>query len=379
MTRLCELILECRAIEGVDRFILYGWAAQLEEGNDTVFASKETVADFLGVSPNTVRRRTKALIAAGWLIDTGEGKQWQLARTPVRVINVPMLVGKDDAKPVQTAPHQIDAVNNPTKTGLVGAPHQIAPHQIDAQGSYGSSSSLGLSRFSFSTLDVSAATGVPPVMVEAPNKSKESKESKEARTLKPENLEPKPRRFPPMATFPEPEPEPKPQMAIDKSKGLAGSKRVCKDCGEPLLRGVNHLLVCKGVGLPPTQIGETDGKNRESIVVEEKTPPTATPDVAPRAAAPPASSWCPRCGVSGGKHANEPPDLVCPVLKANGAKASIPCIACNKAPRRHPTSDYCQGCWDLRQPPKPERRGNDVGMPPQELIPQPAWVDDVFD
>jgi hypothetical protein len=120
-------------------------------------------------------------------------------------------------------------------------------------------------------------------------------------------------------------------------------------------------------------------EEQESIVVEEKTPPTATPDVAPRAAAPPASSWCPRCGVSGGKHANEPPDLVCPALKANGAKASIPCIACGKTPRRNPSSDYCRGCWDLRQPPKPERRGNDVGMPPQKTIPQPAWVDDVFD
>jgi len=31
MTKLCEMIMECRAMKGMDRLVLYGWAAQLEE------------------------------------------------------------------------------------------------------------------------------------------------------------------------------------------------------------------------------------------------------------------------------------------------------------------------------------------------------------
>jgi hypothetical protein len=45
MTKLCEMIMECRAIKGMDKLVLYGWAAQLEEeGNDTVYASKPWLA-----------------------------------------------------------------------------------------------------------------------------------------------------------------------------------------------------------------------------------------------------------------------------------------------------------------------------------------------
>jgi hypothetical protein len=270
MTTLCEMIMECRAIEGMDRLILYGWAAQLEEGNDTVFASKETVAETIGVSANTVRRRTQALIAAGWLLDTGEEKQWQLARTPVRIVNVQMIA---------EVPHQVDAVKNSTFTGVTEAPHQIAPHQNDAQGSYGSTGSLDLSCSSSLSFVSSTATGVPPVKETAALKSKESKEPKTLEPLEPRTLEPTPK--------------PTPPPVADKGLGGNRSKRVCKDCGEPLLRGVNHLLTCsKALGLPPNQMGEADRQKRgESIAVERKAPPTATPDVSPRSSAPPSSGW----------------------------------------------------------------------------------------
>lgn len=268
MTTLCEMIMECRAIEGMDRLVLYGWAAQLEEGNDTVYASKETVAETIGVSANTVRRRTQALNAAGWLIDTGEEKQWQVARTPVRIVNVQMIA---DA----LAPHQNDAAKNSTVTGVIEAPHQIAPHQNEVQGSYGSS--YGLS----SSLDLSSsssvATGVLPVEETAALKSKEPKTLEPLEPLEPRTLEPTPKPTPPPVA----------------DKGLGGSKRVCKDCGEPLLRGVNHLLSCsKAFGLPPNQMGEADRQKRgESIAVERKAPPTATPDVSPHSSAPPSSGW----------------------------------------------------------------------------------------
>ena len=67
MTKLCEMIMECRAVKGMDRLVLFGWASQLEEGNDTLYCSKETVAEAIGVSEDTVLRRTQALVKAGWL------------------------------------------------------------------------------------------------------------------------------------------------------------------------------------------------------------------------------------------------------------------------------------------------------------------------
>jgi hypothetical protein len=230
-------------------------------------------------------------VKAGWLIDTGEEKQWQVARTPVRIINVQMIaeaLAPSKNAVCKKAPPQNAAVKNPTFTGKIESPPQIAPLQNAAQGSYGSTGSLGLSCSSSLSFISSTATGVPPVTVE----TIKSKESKEPKTLEPRTLEPR--------TL-EPTPEPKPQptlMAIDQGV-KAGIKR-CKDCGEPLLRGVNHLLTCsKALGLPPTQMGEADRQKRgESIVVERKTPPTATPFVAPRSADPPRPrrQRCDGCG-----------------------------------------------------------------------------------
>jgi biotin operon repressor len=156
MTTLCQLIMECRAIKGMDRLVLYGWAAQLEEGNDTLFCSKETVAETIGVSDDTVLRRTQALVKAGWLIETGEQKQWEFARTPVRIINVPVIMGLVEAQ--EKAP--------PHFAALPRAQPQIAPPQNAAQGSTGSLV-LGVDLLCSTSVGSADATGVPPVVVKS--------------------------------------------------------------------------------------------------------------------------------------------------------------------------------------------------------------------
>lgn len=90
MTQLAQIIWDCPDIKDImDKVVLMGWAEQVEEGSDKAYASKVTVADFLQVSLNTVKRRTKALLRAGWLVDTGEIKAWEAdCLTPVYRINV---------------------------------------------------------------------------------------------------------------------------------------------------------------------------------------------------------------------------------------------------------------------------------------------------
>jgi hypothetical protein len=224
MTTLCQLIMECRAIKGIDRLVLYGWAAQLEEGNDTLFCSKETVAESIGVSDDTVLRRTQALVKAGWLIETGEQKQWEFARTPVRIINVPVIVGLVEAQ--EKAP--------PHFAALPQAQPQIAPPQNAAQGSTGLSGStgslvLGLDLLSSPSTSGDSNTGVPPVVVKSAPPSEELKPKTE--NLAPKTVEPKPK------------PSPTPHAL--------GQGKSCSDCGEPLQRDVNHFLTCKAAGLAP--------------------------------------------------------------------------------------------------------------------------------
>jgi hypothetical protein len=55
--------------------------------------SKATVGEYIGVDERTVLRRTQALVKAGWLMDTGERKQWDAGNwTPVYRINVEKFV-----------------------------------------------------------------------------------------------------------------------------------------------------------------------------------------------------------------------------------------------------------------------------------------------
>jgi hypothetical protein len=175
MTSLCELIMECQAIKGMDRLVLYGWAAQLEEGNDTLFCSKETVAESIGVSEDTVLRRTQALVKAEWIIETGEQKQWEFARTPVRIINVPVIMGLVEAQ--EKAP--------PQNAALPQARPQIAPPQNAAQGSSGSMV-LGLGLLCSPSPCSAIATGVPPVVGKSlPPTNKLKPKTENLKTLKP--------------------------------------------------------------------------------------------------------------------------------------------------------------------------------------------------
>jgi hypothetical protein len=272
------------------------------------------VAGFIGVSEDTVLRRTQALVKAGWLIDTGEQKQWEFARTPVRIINVPVIVGLVEAQ--EKAPPQFAA--------LPQAPPQIAPPQNAAQGSNGSMV-IGLDLLCSSSVCSDNATGVPPVAGES-----KSKEVRQTETL-------------------EPKPKPTPH----------GKRKSCPNCGEPLQRDVNHFLECQvakgrssldefqgdmvpipkldpmdemdfeddgyhGQPLFPSlnspqaeearQRVEAVGQTVQSRVAEGKTTATAT------------TSY------------GQPP-----------VSADPPCQVCGKAPRRNPTSDYCIDCWDERQ------------------------------
>jgi hypothetical protein len=291
MTRLCEVIMECRAIKGMDRLVLYGWASQLDEGTDTLYCSKETVAEAIGVSDDTVLRRTQALVKAGWLIDTGEQKQWEFGWTPVRIVNVPVIVGLVDAQC-----RKLRRVADCT------------PPQNAAQG-YRSDGSMvlgvGVDVFSSSSPASAAATGVPPVPREA--KTVNPPENLEPQTFKPENLEPKP--------------SPVPTVRANGER----RSRSCPKCGEPWSRDKSHFCVAnsptadspldefgdmRDEGWEPSGLtlgnrgwkqGYTEPaarqKSAESIVGEART--TATPAAfaqSPGSAAPPQAKRCAGCG-----------------------------------------------------------------------------------
>ncbi len=229
MTKLCEMIMECRAVKGMDRLVLFGWASQLEEGNDTLYCSKETVAEAIGVSEDTVLRRTQALVKAGWLIDTGDQKQWEFARTPVRIINVPVIVGLVEAQCRKLRP-------------CLEAPPQIAPPQNAAQGSRSDGSMvLGVDVCVFSS--TSTATGVPPADSGATTVN--LPENLTPKTFKPENLEPTPTPVP--------------------TVGANGERngKVCPKCSEPWSRDRNHVCSMANSPMPKSQLDEFDDMRDE--------------------------------------------------------------------------------------------------------------------
>lgn len=212
MTDLGGIIMDCTAIRGMDRLILFGWAAQLEEGNDTVYASKENVAGFLGVSLNTVKRRTKALIKAGWMMYTGERKPWTDGWTPVYSINVHKLA-------------EYERLSLSGSNGKSSSSKRAA--RFEPQGSR----SFSGSRFSSGSNAVAGATtnttDLRSDVGSAPPKSKA-----ETKNLKTENRKPK-------AT-------PTPALPMVKPP------KVCKECGLELKRDENHLLTCPVLNKKPS-------------------------------------------------------------------------------------------------------------------------------
>jgi hypothetical protein len=219
MTALAQLVWDCRAIQGMDKLVLMGWAEQVPDGSDLAYASKETVAERVGVSDDTVLRRTKELVLGGWLIATGGRKRWTNGWTPVYQVNLELLMGKP--------------------RNLRGAADCGRP-QIAAQGSRftGLSGSLGLSSSSSPSFSVSSGsgTGVPPALLLFPPGKREKEVKREEKT---ENREPR---------TVEPKPSPTP------SHGRR--HRTCPDCGETLQRDVNHLLVCKGKSSLDDDLGD---------------------------------------------------------------------------------------------------------------------------
>jgi hypothetical protein len=291
MTTICEMIMECRAIKGMDKLVLFGWATQLEEGNDTLYCSKETVAESIGVSDDTVLRRTQALIKAGWLIDTGEQKQWAFGWTPVRIINVPVIMGLVDAQC--------------RKLRRVA---ECTPPQNAAQGSRSS----GLS--SSPSFTTTTATGVPPVVV-----SGRSKEVKRTEDLKPA----------------EPEPKPKP---------TPHGQRTCPKCDEPWSRHGNHI--CKGIAAQSKPMEEEMEFEDWDYDCEPLFPKIESGEARRRVEA-----ERQRSAANLGRDVRATPT---PTALDNSPRSAAPpiylCMLCEKAPCRSPTSDHCVGCWNNGKP-----------------------------
>jgi hypothetical protein len=203
MTRLAQLVWNCRAIHGMDKLVLMGWAEQVPDGSDLAYASKETVAEFLHIGVSTIQRHTKSLVKGGCLIDTGGQKQWKNGSTPVYQVNMELLIG------------------HPVK--LTGWSNRQAG-QIDRQGTRSSGlTGVRSSGFSVSCADAfSPSTGVPPVAG-----GSRSKEVGRPEDLKP--VEPKPK----------PSPIPHAQRKV----------KLCPKCQEPWSRDRNH--VCS---MPPSSM-----------------------------------------------------------------------------------------------------------------------------
>lgn len=326
MTELCEMIMECRVIDIDDRVILYGWAAQLAEGNDTLYCSKDTVAHFLGVSKDTVKRRTKRLLGKGLLIDTGEEKQWQFARTPVLVINVPVIMGLVEAQ-VQTA----------------GAGVQKALVQNAPQG-YGS-------RFTSSFDSPSPASSDSEFISEGG--SDKSKEGEQTENRESENLEPKPTPTP-------------------------HAHNSCSGCGEALDRNVNHFLVCpvaKGNStLDEYLLDKSTYQPPDMSALEGGLMPVDDRDwrdgrpLFPSINSPQAEEARKRVDAERQKSNKIVVKEGRATPTANASHAQPPvapaplylCMVCEQEPVRSPTSDYCEGC-----------RNNDVPVAiPKGAIPK---------
>jgi hypothetical protein len=190
MTTLAQLVWDCRAIGGMDKLVLMGWLEQVPDGSDMAYASKETVAECVGVSDDTVLRRTKELVKGGWLIATGGKKQWKNGQTPIYQVNIELLMGQ---------------CRNLRPTA------ECDPPQFAAQGSGSRFTGLSSSSFDSTTRAVGLSESLAPPPSAVISKSKEVGQT--------ETVEPKPTPH--------------------------GPRKSCPDCGEPLQRDVNHFLVCK--------------------------------------------------------------------------------------------------------------------------------------
>jgi hypothetical protein len=172
MTDLAQVAWDCKAIKGMDKFVLMGWAEQVEDGMDVAYCSKTTVAGFLGVSLASIKRHTHALVAGGWMVDTGEKKQWEPdCWTPVYRINLEKLVELDFGS--------ANCTGGAEKAGV-----QIAPQGSGSRSGSGSPSlTHPLASSSTSAADLrSAAVTATPKKGEA-RQNRKSKPAQSAESL----------------------------------------------------------------------------------------------------------------------------------------------------------------------------------------------------
>jgi hypothetical protein len=200
MTDSAQVVWDCKAIKGMDKLVLMGWAEQAEDGMDAAYCSKTTVADFLGVSLDTIKRRTHALVTAGWLVDTGERKQWEPdCWTPVYRINLEKLIELNFGSAICTGSAE--------KAGV-----QIAP-----QGSGSISGSLSLP-------SAPPVSGASDSAADLRSAAATSKSDDQEPNLKTENLQTEDR---------------KPKV------------KTCPKCGVPWSRDKGHLCMDKPFGQEP--------------------------------------------------------------------------------------------------------------------------------
>lgn len=197
MSVLTDLIKDCTAL-GSDRWVLLGWASQIEDGSDLAYCSKTTVADWCGLGESTVVRTTKRLVAAGIMVPTGETKVWSReCITPVYRMDVQKIIDLGDGGFILNPPSDCTGVQNDIQGS---GRFSVSPSFYNTGSAAGSLSG---------TTDLRSAAEEPPIKAKS----------------EPENLEPKTK---------------------NQNRPQHGKKRkLCPDCGGQLSRDENHLLVCK--------------------------------------------------------------------------------------------------------------------------------------
>ncbi len=197
MSEMGDIILHCQDLNGMDRLVLWGWVDQLDEGSDLAYAAKETVGKRIGVSEDTVKRHTHILLKAGWMVDTGERKQWSPDKwTRIYRVDFEKLLESEMDRGCKMHP------------GANGSGVQDAPQGSDFDFGSGSSSCYGLSF----DLNTTTTSGLRPLVIVDKSPPKVKGEAK------------------PKTENPEPTPTPKPS-------------RLCPKFGMAWSRNQNHVCL----------------------------------------------------------------------------------------------------------------------------------------
>lgn len=171
------------------------------------FVSQTEIQTQTGQSRPTVTKWTDYLVRHGWLLDTGKSafdKLLALGRTP-------------SANSKQVPVYKVD---DPTPKNSFG----VHPVKVLLQGSSSVCSSVSNSVSPCTSSEFSDSNSNFAVALSAADAAAGVRGSKDGGKPKTENLQTK-------TVAPKPSPK--------------AHANVCKDCGEPMQRGVNHFLSCK--------------------------------------------------------------------------------------------------------------------------------------